>query len=353
MASIREVAREAGVSIATVSRVLNGHASVKPELRSRVLEVAGAKDYAPTVGKRVAERIALLYTGEFFLGSPYDAACIEGMARAMRRSAYDLTLLDIHRDRDQGESLKQFFARKGVAGAVVRSTVEYREELVAMAEQGAPLVVLGDHFDCESLRFAYADSRGASREAMEHLVSMGHERVAFVGCDRDDGDHNDRMAAYREVLEEVGLYREDDVHRVPPYRMDGAPLVRRILSKTNRPTAMFIADPLVSVGVINEAHRLGARVPEDLSVIGFDDADTRNTVHPQMSAVCQDSTLIGEAAFDTVQAMAEGKTATTEIAKPQEAWFEIHGTTAPPPVEVKRFLTTNGTGAARSDGLPA
>lgn len=342
MPSIRDVAREAGVSIATVSRVLNGHTTVKPELRSRVLEVAGARDYAPSVGKRKAERIALLYLGEFFIGCTYDAACVEGMARAMRRSTYDLTLLDIRRDRDPGESLKQFFARKGVAGAVVRSTAEYRQELEAMAEQGTPLVVLGDHFDSSSLRFIYANSRNASREAIEHLVSLGHERIAFVGCERDDGDHNDRMTVHREVLEEVGIYRQSDIHRVPPYRMDGAPLVRRILSKTDRPTALFIADPLVAVGVINEAHRLGARIPEDLSVVGFDDTDTRNTMYPQLSAVCQDSALLGEAAFDTVQALINGEAAIHEGAKPQEAWFEIHGTTAPPPLEVKRFLTSSG-----------
>ncbi len=337
MPSIREVAREAGVSIATVSRVLNGHTSVKPELRSRVLEVAGAKDYSPTVGKRKAERIALLYTGEFHLGSPYDSACVEGLGRAMRRSSYDLTLLDVSRDKDRDESLKRFFTRKGVCGAVVRSTVEYRGQLVDMSEAGVPLVVLGDHFDCDLLRFVYADSRGASREAMEHLVSLGHKRVAFVGCDRDDGDHNDRMAAYKQVLGEADLFRQEDVHRVPPYRMDGAPLIRRILSKSDRPTALFVADPLVAVGIINEAHSLGARIPEDLSVIGFDDTDTRNTVHPAMSAVCQDSTLIGEMAFDAVRDLVESLE-TPEPPKPQEAWFEIHGTTAPPPTEVKRFL---------------
>lgn len=352
MPSIREVAREAGVSIATVSRVLNGHSSVKPELRARVLEVADAKDYAPTVGKRIAERVALLYPGEFFLDAPYDSACVAGMTRAMRRSPYDLTLLDMRRDRDPGESLKQFFARKGIAGAVVRSTVEYRQELVAMAEQGAPLVVLGDHFENDELHFVYADSRNASREAIEHLVSLGHERVGFVGCDRDDGDHNDRMSAYRDVLQEVGLYRQEDIHRVPPFRMDGAPLVRRILSKTDRPTALFIADPLVAVGVVNEAHRLGARVPEDLSVVGFDDTDTRNTVFPNLSAVCQDSSLIGETAFEAVRALAEGGELPAEAVKPQEAWFEIHGTTAPPPPEVKRFLTSTGRVDPLNAGVP-
>ncbi len=335
MSSVRKVAKQAGVSIATVSRVLNGNTSVKPELRNRVLEVAGVCDYAPAVGKKNAARIALLYMGDFWLTSPYDSACVDGMSRAMRRSQYDLVILDLRRDRLKGETLRQFFSRKGVSGAVVRSSLEYRSELVEMAQEGAPIVVLGDHFDCPELRFVYADSREASREAVEYLISLGHEQIAFVGCDRDDGDHTDRMEAYKEVLNAAGCLRESDIYRVPPNRMDGSPLARRILSKPNRPTAMFIADPLVALGVINETHALGLRVPEDLSVVGFDDSDTRNSVFPRMSAVCQDSSLLGELAFDAVRELIEQEPNLSSINRSPEAWFEIHETTAPPSGEMR------------------
>ncbi|QDU87963.1 Catabolite control protein A [Pirellulimonas nuda] len=338
MSSVRAVAKKAGVSIATVSRVLNGSASVTPELRNRVLEVAATCDYAPTVGKIRASRIGLLYMDEFWLSSPYDSACIDGMGKAMRRSIYDFVILDFRRDRQAGEPLRQFLSRKGVSGAVVRSRLEFRGELVELAREGAPLVVLGDHFDCEQLRFVYAASSNASREAVEHLVSLGHKRIAFVGCDRDDGDHSDRMEAYREVLSDAGLFCDRDVYRVPPHRMDGSPLARRILSKADRPTAMFIADPLLAVGIVNEAHQMGVRVPEDLSVIGFDDSDTRNSVYPRMSAVCQDSSLIGELAFDAVRELCEGEPNLSSSTKQQEAWFEIHETTAPPPQKAKAFL---------------
>lgn len=338
MSSIRQVAKQAGVSIATVSRVMNGGASVRPELRDRVLEVAGACDYTPSTGKRHAERIALIYMGEFWLDSPYDSACVEGLGRAMRRSQYDLTLCDLQRDRLEGESIKQFFARKGIRGAVIRSSMEYRGQLRAMSQERLPLVALGDHFPCEGLRFAYACSREASREAVEHLVSLGHQRIAFVACDRDDGDHTDRMEAYQSVMEAAGLFRQRDIHRVPPGRMDGAPLARRILSKADRPTAMFIADPLVAVGVINEAHKMGVRVPEDLSIVGFDDSDTRNTVYPRMCAVCQDAAAVGEMAFDLVREMIEGAPNASSSLPSQTAWFEINDSTAPPPADVKAFL---------------
>jgi DNA-binding LacI/PurR family transcriptional regulator len=338
MASIREVANKAGVSIATVSRVMNGHHTVAEELRKRVLEAADVCEYRPNGSKRGASSVALLYMNEFLLTSPYDTACFVGMSEAMRRSPYDLVLLDMQRDRGKDEPLQQFLARKGVCGAIIRSTVEYRGILSSMATEGVPLVVLGDHFEQDALRFVYADSRSATREAVEYLLALGHREIAFVACDRDDGDHIDRMNAYREVLEAEDLYQHKHLHRVPPFRMDGAPLARRLLSKTDRPTAMFIADPLVAVGVINEAHRMGVRIPEDLSIIGFDDTDMRNMVFPRMSAVCQDSTLIGESAFEAVRQQIEAKANGEKISKPHDAWFEIHDTTGPPPIQVKSFL---------------
>ena len=95
MASIREVAREAGVSIATVSRVINGRDSVAPHLRRQVLEAVNRCEYAPAVGIRSQNSVALIYTGPFTPGSPYDSACIDGMVEAMRGSPHDLIFVDI------------------------------------------------------------------------------------------------------------------------------------------------------------------------------------------------------------------------------------------------------------------
>lgn len=341
MASVREVAREAGVSIATVSRVLNGNQSVAEELRERVLEAANACQYWPTQDK-TATRIGWMYLSDFYLDCPYDAACFDGVGTAIRQTPYDLVLLDIGRDRLPGESVARFAARKGIAGAVVRAAIEQRSVIREMAEGDLPFVVIGDHFECENARFVHADSRAASREAIEHLIELGHKRTACVLCDREDGDHFDRLEAYRDVMREAGLYRPDDEHRVPPFRMDGAPLARRLLSTTDRPTAMFVADPLTAVGVISEAHSLGAKLGHDLSIVGVDDTDTRHTVYPKMTAVCQDSRRIGEQAIERLQALIAGARGVTASANSHAAWFEIHETTGAAPPEVRRFLRNGG-----------
>lgn len=339
MPSIREVAKEAGVSIATVSRVINGNSSVAPELKSQVLAAIERCDYLPSVGRRTCDSVALLYVGPFTPESPYDSACIAGIINTMRKGNYDLAVVDMARDKLPDESFRQFFARKGICGAIVRSTAADRAILTKIAEEPFPLVVLGDHFDHPTLPFVYASSRNASREAMQHLVSLGHRHIAFAASDCDDGDHGDRYTAYREVMQESGIYQQELVCRIPPHRMDGAQLLRKLMAMPNPPTGVFAADPFIAIGLINEAHSLGIKVPTELSIVGFDDTDTRTQLYPRMTAVCQDSMLLGRVAFECLSQMIQGESPNSRGHFVQSAWLEINSTTAPPPAEAFRVLT--------------
>jgi DNA-binding LacI/PurR family transcriptional regulator len=332
MPSVRDVAKEAGVSISTVSRVINGHSSVDPRLRQQVLAAVDRCQYAPAVGRKRQDTIALAYVGPFTPGSPYDSACIDGMVEAMRISDFDLSVIDLRRDKARDETFRQFFMRKGICGAIIRCTVAERGIVAQMANENVPVVVLGDHFPEEKLPFIYADSSTASREATEHLLALGHTRIAFAACEREDGDHGDRFEAYRSALETRGLLHSALIWRIPPHRLDGAQLIRNLMGMPDRPTAVFIADPLVAVGAINEAHNMGVRIPEELSIIGFDDTDMRGLVYPKMTSVCQDSRQLGQAAFERVMQIAGSERLVDGGAKPKyTAWFEVNETTAPPP----------------------
>jgi DNA-binding LacI/PurR family transcriptional regulator len=339
MPSIREVAKEAGVSIATVSRVINGNNSVAVDLKNQVLAAIDRCDYLPSVGRRTCDSVALLYVGAFTPESPYDSACIAGMIGTMRKGNNDLAVIDMARDKLPDESFRQFFARKGICGAIVRSTAADRAVLTRMAQEPFPLVVLGDHFDHPTLPFVFASSRDASREAMEHLVSLGHRSIAFASSDCEDGDHGDRFAAYLDVMRKADIYKDDLVSRIPPHRMDGAQLLRKLMAMPNPPTGVFAADPFIAIGLINEAHSLGIKVPSELSIVGFDDTDTRTLLYPRMTAVCQDSVLLGRVAFECVTRLIQGEPLADRGSFVQSAWLEINSTTAPPPVERFRVLT--------------
>src|SRR6185295_7410520 len=123
----------------------------------------------------------------------------------------------------------------------------------------------------------------------------------------DDGDHLDRLEAYRQTLLEHGIGDPQLEFRVPAHRLDGAQLMRKMMSINAPPTAVFIADPLTACGAINEARKLGLRVPEEMSILGFDDTDTRFSVEPTMTAICQNSRDLGRQAFEMlVQLCDEG-----------------------------------------------
>ena len=338
MGTIRNVAKHAGVSIATVSRVVNGSSTVAPELRDRVLEAVNRCGYSPTVGRRAQASVALVYTGPFTVGSPYDAACLDGIVTAMLESEFDLKIIHLRRDKKSDETYSQFFFRKGVRGAILRSTCNDRELARAIADEGFPAVVLGDHFEHATLQFAFNESRTASVEGVEHLISLGHKRIAFAANETEDGDHLDRLDAYRHTMKAHGLADERLVFRVPARRLDGAQLMRKMMSLSLPPTAVYIADPLTAEGAINEAHKLGVRIPDELSILGFDDTDTRHAVYPTMTAICQDSSELGQLAYELLLRQCVLPSTPLETNGLGKAWLEINHTTGRVPEKSIRIL---------------
>lgn len=338
MSTIRTVAQKAGVSIATVSRVVNGSAAVAPELRDRVLEAVNQCGYSPAVGRRTADSIALVYTGPFSVGSPYDTACLDGIVSAMLESNYDLKIVNLQRDKSPQETFSQFFFGKGIRGAILRSTSADRDTARSIGDEGFPAVVLGDHFEHPQLAFAYNESRTASAEGVEYLVSLGHQRIAFAANDIDDGDHLDRLEAYRETLKTHDLYDARFEFRVPAHRLDGAQMMRKMMGLSTPPTAVFVADPLIADGAINEAHNIGLKIPEELSILGFDDADARHAVYPAMTAVCQDSRELGRKAYDLLVRNSSSVPRNDETLPLGKAWLEINHSTGRAPAQPIRVL---------------
>ena len=339
MPTIRQVAEHANVSIATVSRVINNSPAVTREVRNKVLESVNRCGYVPNVSRRSTSFLGLIYTGPFALGSTYDMALVEGMGQAMKGVDLDLVILDPTRDRGSDETYTQYFLRKGIRGVILRSTVEGCDVCREIAEENFPAIVVGDHFDHPKLNFVYADSYTTSKQAIEHLVSLGHQRIALASNEYDDGDHVDRHRAYVEVLAENGIPLENSlVFRIPAHRPDGAQLLRSMMSVPNPPTAVYITDPSVAVGLLSEAHSMRIEIPRELSVVGFDDRDMRDFVYPKMTSVCQNAKQLGSEAFIQLASMVEAGMSQRSANRIASCWFEINGTTGRVPQELTRVL---------------
>jgi DNA-binding LacI/PurR family transcriptional regulator len=329
VATVRKIAQQAGVSITTVSRVLNNHPRVSRAARDRVLEAMNRTGYVATVGRRSTSNLAFFYTDEMSLGSPFDSSLLQGMSQRMDAAGFDLLVLSAQRSRRPHETYSQLFMRKGVQGAVIRTTTHTRHICEEIAAEGFAAVVVAEQF-APPVQHVYAEASDACRRAIEHLIHLGHRRIAITLNIIDDFDHMRRLAVYQQMLAEAGLPVEDRlVLRVPAYRGAGGVALRQIMAMPDRPTAVFVTDPMAAVGLFQEAHRQGVRIPEALSVIGFDDAESRYGTYPLMSAVCQDTEALGRAAIEKLLCLIE-KHPDRAVDAP-DCWLDLNESTAPPP----------------------
>jgi DNA-binding LacI/PurR family transcriptional regulator len=330
MSSVRSIAKQVGVSITTVSRALNNDPAVNPATRERVIRAANRCGYTAAIGKRVTTSIGLCYTSTVTISDPFDAAVLAGVTRGIDEGRFDLVILNMQRDLKPNETYTQFFRRKGVRGVLLRTVADLRHVCGEIANEEFPHVVISDRFEASNVNFVDCDSRKDMTRAVEYLVSLGHQRIAFSMHNTRDRDHLDRFDGYCEALATRGIeFDERLVFRHPYTRAGGAAAMNMAVTMQPRPTAIVFADPLTTIGAIKRAYELGVRIPDDLSVVGFDDTDARYAVYPTMTAVCQNAAQLGyEAARWLTHNLDDPVRARLQRTFP--TFFEVNQTTAPP-----------------------
>lgn len=334
MASVREIAAKAGVSVATVSRALNDLPNVNEETRERVLAAARQMGYVKAPTATASDVVALAYPGDAVKADygAFDSALMYGILRGLNAHRYDVTILNIARDRAAREDYTSFFRRKGVRGAILRSFEDSKEVCEAIAEEGFPSVVVADRFDNPKVNFICTESRSDSRRAVEHLIQLGHRRIALGVHYVHDTDHLDRCQGYREALGENGVDFDPSLLVDLVADMNGgANAVRYLMNLRDPPTAIFFTDPMATLGGLNACRELGIQVPRDLSIVGFDDSDLRHHAFPPFTAVCQDASLLGYEAARWLVRKVRGES-TEPLRSIRQTTFEINQTTTTPPL---------------------
>ncbi len=330
--SVRQIAQEAGVSIATVSRVLNNDPAVRPETREKVLAVANRTGYVPTMGRRAKNLIGFTYTQEMSLSHRFDATVLEGLVGGADEAGFEVLIVNMQRDKKPEESYSQFFMRKGLRGVILRTNHQSRDSCLAIANEGFPHVVLAERFQDQQVNFIESDSYPDSVRAVEYLISLGHRDIAFGMHNIPDRDHADRLQGYKDALARHDLPVRDDRLFAYPWTMaGGATVMDMIMSMSDRPTAIYFADPMLAVGAVKRANETGVRVPEQISIVGFDDTDVRFSVHPTLTAVCQDAATLGlEAArWLTRRLASQGESDSNRLQRTIPTHFEINQSSGP------------------------
>lgn len=290
------MASRLGVSNATVSRALNDHPEVSSETRARVLELAESTGYHVRVRRRPTQAIGLVYPTDPVRpdSGSFETAMLAGVLRGINEQRFDVTWVNIERDKSPDQSFGEFFRGKGLSGVLVRTIVPNSPIAEELADDGFPFMVIADRSDDPRVSCVWSDSRSDSARVIDHLVHLGHTRIGLASHAVLDSDHLDRQAGYLEGLRRHGLDSDPSLMVSAVGTLDGGrQAIERLLSLQNPPTAVYFTTPPATLGAMQWCHEHGVRIPQDLSVVGFDDSDTRIHSFPRYTAVCQDAEQMG------------------------------------------------------------
>ncbi len=309
--SIRELAKQAGVSIATASRAMNDVKGVSKETRQRILSAARELGYAPRPPMPGRE-IGVVYRGRPIPASygSFESAMLLGIMEVAAARDFDVKIIGGVNSLDGDESYQSFFRRKGVRGVIVRAVEPEPTLAEAIANDDCTAVMIANRSEQSNVNFVCGDSRGASREAITHLLRLGHKRIAICIHGIYDSDHRDRLQGYLEALAEAGIAPDPDLQLradVPGSSELGTLAMERFLGMDSPPTAVFFTDPLSTIGALHRCVELGVHVPGDLSIVGTDDSNVRRHSMPKYSAVCQDATALGRRAMEWLAGTLDGE----------------------------------------------
>jgi LacI family transcriptional regulator len=297
--TIMDVAQEAGVSYATVSRVVNNKGYIKPETRERVMRAVTRLGYvvnqqARSLASGRSQVVGLLVPG---LETAYIGEIIRGIDEELAGASYDLMLYTAHRRRTR-ESAYVATLTQGMADGLLlvlpRDPGAYLETL---RRRGFPYVLI-DHQGIDDAGPAVgATNRQGGYDATRHLIELGHRRIGFITGSLDLGCSNDRLAGYHAALSEFGLSADPQLVREGDFTQPtGFRAARELLTLSVPPSAIFASNDLMAFGVMEATRVRGLRIPEDISIIGFDDIPQALHVHPPLTTVRQPLEQMGRLA---------------------------------------------------------
>jgi DNA-binding LacI/PurR family transcriptional regulator len=309
--SLKDIAERAGVSLATVSNVVNGYRPVAEHTRHRVQRAIDELGYTPNLSARHLRRgrTGLIALAIPELNNPYFAELAVAAIREAAGLGYTLVMEDTAGERDK--ELMLAGGSRHIVDGLIFSPVQIGREDVLARTSSTPLVLIGEGvYDVPHDHIAI-DNIAASHVAVQHLVSLDRRRIAFIGAPRDINRQSAhlRLRGYREALAAAGLpYEPSLVAGTALFgRLDGLLAMRALLALDEPPDAVFAYNDLTAIGALRAIGEAGLRVPDDVAVIGIDDIEEGRFSSPTLTTISPDKEQIGRLAVRALIARVEGK----------------------------------------------
>ena len=309
--TLKDVAAQAGVSMMTVSSVVNGRPHVAPQTRERVRAALTALNYRPNVSARHLRnaRVGVLALAIPDLTNPVFADIGNAVVTAAAAQSYTV-LLDHTRGERESEARVVHGLRPHMIDGIILSPLALDMDDIDAQRLPVPIVLLGERLFGAPCDHIVIDNVAAAREATAHLLSLGRLRIAAIGMQTDTTDDSLRLRrqGYAEALAQAGL--QFDPELVVPtnlvHRADGAHAMRQLLALDKPPDAVFCYNDLLALGAMRALDEAGYRVPEDVAVVGFDDIEEGAFATPSLTTISPATEEIGRLAVSLLLARIRG-----------------------------------------------
>jgi LacI family transcriptional regulator len=304
--TLEEVGKLAGVSRATVSRVINTPENVSPELRARVQRVIAETGYQPNLAARslVSRRSNIIglfipSVARILFTDPYFFVLIHGVSQACNAHAYTLSLFIIHSREEEQQVYQNATGTSLIDGLIIKTEHTDDPYIARLLSQRIPFVYIGRPREPAHVNFVDADNVGGAALAVTHLLQLGRQRIATILPNQKLAVGPDRLAGYTSALEQHGHAVDERLIAYGDFsRRSGYRAMWQLLA--HRPDAVFVASDMMALGAIQAIRAAGLRIPDDIALVGFDDLPHAATADPPLTTIRQPITRTGTVATQTL-----------------------------------------------------
>lgn len=301
MATIYDVAKRAGVAPSTVSRVFNKNASISEKTVARVMQAATELEYDPNPLASALASSRTLMVGLVIsdIQNPFSSTLARGVQDSLGRERYITIIVNTDGDPDKELGVLREIYRRGVDGLIITppqrgNVAEHNRYIIDRARKGLSVVTVGNWLKDPKVDYVTSRAQDGAIAAVDHLVSLGHEKIAFIGGHYTRGIAVGRWLGYQEALikHDLPLLLEWMVEADVSIN-GGEDAMVRLLALANRPTAVLTVNDLVALGAISTCRAQGLHVPDDMSIVGFDDIPFAAVTVPPLTTVAQPAYELG------------------------------------------------------------
>lgn len=293
--TVTDIASKAQVSIATVSRIINNKGSITPKTRQRVYDAMEELGFTPKTSSMLStatSKVILLCIPTF--NNPFNAPVIDGIQRAAHSQKYDVLILETNNYYSRSEDFENILKNNSIAGILIMSSIPQQALLEELSFR-CPIVMCSEYAENFSVSYVSIDDVAAAKKAVKYLISTGRKKIGLINSNSSFKYARHREKGYTIALEEANFEINPSwiVHLSTINYSMAVSNIRHILTLPNRPDALFACSDVFAVAAVNVATELGLNVPEDVSIIGFDNIDLSVMCNPPITTIEQPCFQLG------------------------------------------------------------